>query len=154
MIIGVPNVGKSTLMNALVGRKIAPAGNLPALTRAPQRVAITTEFELFDMPGILDPNPQDEAAQYRLALIAAMRDTVIDYAVLGTFLMEYCQKICPHVLVERYGLPDPQQPIEHILEYLAEHYGKQQEQGVGALVVQDFREGRLGRISLERPPHE
>jgi ribosome biogenesis GTPase A len=152
MIVGVPNVGKSTLINTLAGRKIAQAGNLPALTRAPQRVSINVEFELFDMPGILDPSPQDEAQQYRLALIAAMRDTVIEYDELGIFLLEFCQAHYPKALKQRYSLKDPQASVESIVEQLALHYGKQNENSVGALLVQDFRDGHLGRLSLERPP--
>lgn len=151
MITGVPNVGKSTLINTLAGRKLAPAGNLPALTRAPQRVAINVAFELFDMPGILDPNPQDEQASYRLALISAMRDTVIDYDLLGGFLIQYCQLYYPHVLKQRYQIEPANMTVESILAQLRDVYGKKTDQSVGAWVVQDFREGRLGRMSLERP---
>lgn len=89
MIMGIPNVGKSTLINTLTGRKIASVGNEPAITKRQQKIMLDDEFQLMDTPGIMSPSPKSELAGYRLAASGAIRDTAMEYEDVAMFAADY-----------------------------------------------------------------
>lgn len=157
MIAGIPNVGKSTLINVLAGKNIAKTGNEPAVTKAQQFIRITDNFLLLDTPGILWPKQKYEKSSYRLALTGAVKDTAMDYADVAFFGAEFLMKVYPERLLNRYELDTlPSSEIE-FFEIIGRARGCL---GAGGRVdltkiseqfVRDFRDGSLGGISLETP---
>ncbi|MDN6321550.1 MAG: ribosome biogenesis GTPase YlqF [Halomonas sp.] len=104
MVMGIPNVGKSTLINGLAGRKIAKTGNEPAVTKRQQKVRIDGRVALTDTPGVLWPKIEDQASAYRLAATGAIRDTAIEYADVAIVTSAELAKRYPEALTERYKL--------------------------------------------------
>ena len=157
MIAGIPNVGKSTLINRLAGRSIAKTGNEAALTRLQQRIEISPELTLIDTPGMLWPNIENEASGYRLAATGAIRDTAIEMQDVASFLAEFLLETYPQRLVQRYDIdPLPASDID-FLELLARKRGCLVSGGhvdlekVSRLLISEFRAGELGGICLETP---
>tara|TARA_R110001599_G_scaffold10172_4_gene50287 strand:+ start:1085 stop:2041 length:957 start_codon:yes stop_codon:yes gene_type:complete len=106
MVMGIPNVGKSTLINGLAGRKIAKTGNEPAVTKRQQKVRIDGRVALTDTPGVLWPKIEDQASAYRLAATGAIRDTAIEYADVAIVTSAELAKRYPEALTERYNLKE------------------------------------------------
>ncbi|CAD5269071.1 MULTISPECIES: ribosome biogenesis GTPase YlqF [Halomonadaceae] len=106
MVMGIPNVGKSTLINGLAGRKIAKTGNEPAVTKRQQKVRIDGRVALTDTPGVLWPKIEDQASAYRLAATGAIRDTAIEYADVAIVTSAELAKRYPEALTERYKLKE------------------------------------------------
>ena len=157
MIAGIPNVGKSTLINRLAARRIAKTGNEAALTRMQQRVEISSELTLIDTPGMLWPNIENEASGYRLAATGAIRDTALDIQDVAGFIAGFMLKAYPERLVQRYGIePLPQTEIE-LLEAIARNRGcigaggRVDLEKVSRLLINELRSGDLGRICMETP---
>lgn len=156
MIVGIPNVGKSTLINLLAARKIARVGNEPAVTRARQEVRITENLVLLDTPGILWPRLDDQAAAYRLAISGAIRNTALELDDIGLQAVAFLQQRYPAVLRERYGVdPCLGEPLA-LLEAIGAKRGCLVRGGVdltkaAEVVLNDLRGGKLGRLSLETP---
>lgn len=156
LIMGVPNVGKSTLINTLLGRKAAGVGNEPAVTKAQQKYRVDNQLTLIDSPGMTWPGSKDEMINYRLAASGAIRDTAIEYDDLGLFTVDYLMQRYPDLLSAQYQLPNlPEQAI-HVMEAIAKKRGCVKGKyvdytRVGELIVREFRAGKIGRISLEEP---
>jgi ribosome biogenesis GTPase A len=155
MIVGIPNVGKSTLINLLAQRKIAKVGNEPAVTKARQEIRLTDNLVLFDTPGILWPKLDDQPAAYRLAISGAIRNTAIELGDVGLAAVTFLQQRYPAVLRERYQLPSEGEPVD-LLEQIGRSRGCLVRGGVdftkaGEVVLNDLRSGKLGRLSLETP---
>ncbi|WP_049722468.1 ribosome biogenesis GTPase YlqF [Gilvimarinus polysaccharolyticus] len=157
MILGIPNVGKSTLINTLAGRAVAKTGNEPAVTKRQQKIWLADDFMLLDTPGILWPKQQFENSSYRLAFTGAIKDTAMAYDDVAYFGAGYLLKNYPEALKERYQLTDlPDHEVE-FLEIIAKRRGCLGAGGIAdfnkisELFVNDFRIGMLGRISLETP---
>jgi ribosome biogenesis GTPase A len=157
MVLGVPNVGKSTVINALAGRSIAKTGNKPAVTKEQQRIHNVGDFTLLDTPGFLWPRLSPAACGYRLAVTGAVADTVVDYQDIGVFAAKFLLHAYPDALRARYGLdvlpPDPQALLEAIAARRA-CVGKGavvDYQKVSELLIRELRQGLLGRITLESP---
>ncbi|MEP5568854.1 MAG: ribosome biogenesis GTPase YlqF [Halioglobus sp.] len=155
MITGIPNVGKSTLINALAGRKVAKTGNEPAITKGLQRIRIRDDLVLLDTPGILWPKIHNENSGYRLATSGAIRDTATEVEDMAFYLANYLLEHYPSLLQDRYNLdPLPGSDIE-FLEQLGAMRGCLRGGGqvdlekVSSILVNEFRSGTLGRISLE-----
>lgn len=119
MIVGIPNVGKSTLMNQILARKVARTGNEPAVTKARQRVRLDDRWYLSDTPGVLWPKLEDQTAAYRLAATGAIRNTAIEFEDVALFTAEMLLRDFPHLLRERYGLTELPDRPETFLELLA-----------------------------------
>lgn len=156
MIAGIPNVGKSTLINLLAQRKIAKVGDEPAVTKARQEIKLGDNLVLLDTPGILWPKFEDQQAAYRLAATGAIRNTAIELGDVGLFAVEFLQQRYPHYLQQRYQLDPAGMQALSLLEAIGKKRGCLTKSGVdftkaGELVVNDLRSGKLGLLSLETP---
>lgn len=157
MIAGIPNVGKSTLINRLAARKIAKTGGEAALTRLQQRIEISSELTLIDTPGMLWPNIENEASGYRLAATGAIRDTAFELQAVASFIAEFLLRCYPQRLIQRYDIePLPQTEIE-VLETIASKRGcivsggRVDLEKVSRLLISELRGGELGTLCFETP---
>lgn len=157
MIVGVPNVGKSTLINRLHGAGIAKVGDMPGVTRSNQWVHVTPYLDIMDTPGLLWPRLDDALAARRLAYIAAIRDEVLDTDKLAAQLLADLIAFCPKAVAERYKLKDLSLRGPELLEAVCRGRGFLLKGGVYdtqracAVILDEFRGGKLGRITLETP---
>ena len=158
MVVGIPNVGKSTLINTLMERKVAKVGDEPAVTKSRQKVTLKNGMTLSDNPGILWPKIEDERAALRLAFGGAIPDTAIDYESVALFGAQFLLERYPELLRARYKMSElPAKPDELLVE-IGRRRGGLRSGGVvdthkaADVLVHDFRSGALGRISLESPP--
>ena len=160
MVVGVPNVGKSTLINRLHGGAIAKVGDMPGVTRANQWVKITPYLEIMDTPGLLWPRLDDPLAARRLAYIAAIRDEVIDTARLSISLLEDLIAAAPKAVEERFKIQDLSLRGSDLLDAVCRGRGFLMKGGAldteraCRVVLDEFRGGKLGRITLETPGKE
>lgn len=157
MVVGVPNVGKSTLINALAGRSTLKTQDRPGVTRAPQWMKAGDRLELLDTPGMLWPKLDDQRAARRLAYIAAIRDEVLDSYHLAASLLDELMGIAPEKVMARYRLTDQSLRGQALLEAICRargflQKGNELDLDRGAICVLDeFRGGLIGRITLEMP---
>lgn len=157
MVIGVPNVGKSTFINRLNGTPVADAADRPGVTRANRWVRISPYLELLDTPGLLWPRLDDAAAASRLAWLGTIRDEILDTEALSISLLESLLQARPKAVMERFKVQDASLRGVDLLEAVCRGRGFLMSGGVcnterGASVVLDeFRAGKLGRITLETP---
>ncbi len=157
MILGIPNVGKSTLMNGLAGRVLAKVGNEPAVTKAQQKIILASGIQLSDTPGILWPRMDDKNTGYRLAVTGAIKSTAIDYEDVALYAAEFLLRSYPDALMARYKFT--QLPIDDVdlLENVGRLRGGLRSGGTidmhkaSEVLLQDLRGGTLGPISLEWP---
>jgi ribosome biogenesis GTPase A len=157
LVVGIPNVGKSTFINALAGRSVARTGNEPAVTRQQQQVAVGEGLMLFDTPGVLWPNVENRHSGYRLAVSGGIRETAFDYADVALYAVSYLSMAYPEKLKDRFDLNDlPSEPLE-FLDTIGRQRGCLVRGGVvdldriSRILLGEFRSGELGRISLETP---
>jgi len=157
LIVGVPNVGKSTLINKLAGRYIAKTGNEAALTRMQQRIEISDELMLIDTPGMLWPKIENENSGYRLAATGAIRDTAFNLQDVACFIAEFMLLHYPVIIQQRYALETlPGNDIE-LLDMIARKRGcivsggRVDYEKVSRLIVSEMRSGVFGGICLETP---
>ncbi len=158
MVVGVPNVGKSTFINKLARRKSAKAGDRPGVTRGKQWVSVDKGLELLDTPGILWPKFEDETTGLHLAFTGAVKDEVTDMEGLACALLELLRDRYPQTVAERYKLTglDEQQGWE-LLEQGARKRGmlisggEADTERMAKVLLDEFRGGRLGRFTLEVP---
>lgn len=160
MVVGVPNVGKSTFTNRLHGGAIAKTGDRPGVTRSNQWVRITPYLELLDTPGLLWPRLDDQVAARRLCYIGTVKDDVVDLPMLTIHLLEDMLSVKPQAVMERFRIKEPDLQGEALLEAVCRGRGFLMKGGVCdydrccAVVLDEFRGGKLGRISLETPEKE
>jgi ribosome biogenesis GTPase A len=157
MIMGIPNVGKSTLINTLAGKTIAKTGNEPAVTKGQQRINLRNGIMLFDTPGMLWPKVESEQGSYRLATTGAIKDTAMDYDDVAFFAADFLLKHYPHLLSERYQLDELPSTELEFLETIGRKRGCLRSGGkvdlekISTILLNEFRSGTLGRITLENP---
>lgn len=158
MIVGIPNVGKSTLINQISGRKGAKAENRPGVTRGKQWVTVNNSLLLLDTPGILWPKFEDPRVGMMLAYTGAVKENVIDSEELACFLMELLHKHYPQTLTDRYGIELPEgTPGYELLEAAGRKRGYLLSRGeihterMAKVLLDEYRSGKLGRFTLEMP---
>lgn len=157
MIVGVPNVGKSTFINSLAGRKSAKTGNRPGVTKGKQWIKVKGGIELLDTPGILWPKFGEKDIGVNLAVTGAIRDEILDISSLSLVLIDKLVKMYPDMLANRYDINIQHKSSIEILDDIAKKRGCILKGGeidyerVANLILDDFRKGRIGRITLEMP---
>ena len=157
MVVGVPNVGKSTFTNKLHGGNIAKTGDRPGVTRSNQWVRINPYLELMDSPGLLWPRLDDQVAARRLCYIGTVKDDVVDLAMLTIHLLQDMLQVKPEAVLERFRFNDATLKGEELLEAVCRGRGFLMKGGVCdydrccSVVLDEFRAGKLGRITLETP---
>jgi len=157
MVLGIPNSGKSTLINRLAKRSAAKTGNIPGITKAPQWIKVGKEIELLDTPGILWPKFEDETVGMRLALTGAIKDTLLNLQDVAVFALQFLKREYPERLKERYQLEEIPEEMADLFDWIGKkrgaigHGGTVDYDRTASLIIQDFRSGKLGRITLERP---
>lgn len=156
MVVGIPNVGKSTFINAFAGKACTKTGNKPGVTKGKQWIRLDKNLELLDTPGILWPKFEDQEVGMKLAFIGSINDEIIIMDELACDLITVLQKQYPQAIPERYGIELRETPAETLGEIARSRkaFSKGEELDYGkasAILIDDFRSGRLGRITLERP---
>ena len=171
MVVGIPNVGKSTFINTFAGRACAKTGNKPGVTKGKQWIRLNKGLELLDTPGILWPKFEDQAVGERLALIGSMNDEILNREEMALSLLVFIGENYPEALEKRYQLTldtagadgDAQASLHSALALLEavcksrgclKKGGEPEYEKGAALVLDDFRSGRLGRMTLELPKKE
>lgn len=152
MVLGIPNVGKSTFINSFAGRSSAKTGNTPGVTKGPQWIKIDRQMELLDTPGILWPKFEDQSVGVNLALIGSINDEILRRDELGEILISFLHDRYPAAMESRYGGDD----IEAVAGRLGciGKGGEPDLERAYKLFLDDFRAGRLGCITLEIPVSE
>ena len=156
MVVGIPNVGKSTFINSFAGKACAKTGNKPGVTKGKQWIKLNKGLELLDTPGILWPKFEDQEVGMHLAFIGSMNDEIIIMEELACDLIKVLTQLYPQALKERYSLEELTLPID-VLREIAKNrkcYTKGEELDLlkaSNLLVDDFRSGKLGRVTIERP---
>lgn len=158
MVLGVPNVGKSTLINQLRGKGIAQTGDRPGVTRSNQWVRISPYLELLDTPGMLWPRLDDQTAAKRLCYIGSVRDEVTDQYFLAISLLEELEICCPDAVISRFHIDNAEMKGQELLDAVCKGRGwllkgnQYDYDRAASVVLDEFRAGKLGRITLEYPP--
>ncbi|HNZ99297.1 ribosome biogenesis GTPase YlqF [Ruminococcus sp.] len=161
MIVGIPNVGKSSLINKLAGSKRAKVEDKPGVTRTKQWVKLDNNTELLDMPGVLWPKFEDQSVAVRLAFTGAISDDILDIETLAMKLLSYLAENYPNSLTERYKIELSEEDTGlDLLEKVGKKRGMMISGGeinterAAITVLDEFRSGKLGRITLEAPPQK
>ena len=151
MIIGIPNAGKSTLMNRLAGKKIAVVGNKPGVTKGQQWLKTNKDLEILDTPGILWPKFEDEEVALKLALTGAIKDQLLPMDEVTIFGLNYFKEHYPAVLQGRFKQMDLEQEAPEIIMEMTQKLGFREDYDrFYQLFVKDVRDGKLGRYTLDR----
>jgi len=157
MIMGIPNVGKSTLINILAGRKIAKTGNEPAVTKMQQRIKLDQGILLLDTPGVLWPKLENQHGGYRLAITGAIKETAISNDDIAMYAVGYFRQVYPELLKQRYQLDELPVDDVSLLEEIGKKRGCLRAGGMvdldraAKIVLTEFRDITIGRITLETP---
>ena len=156
MVVGIPNVGKSTFINALAGKACAKTGNKPGVTKGKQWIRLNKNVELLDTPGILWPRFEDQAVGLKLAFIGSIKDEILQTEELAAELVTFMNKNYPGVLESKYNVEedaDPYGMIARIAEcrHCLVRGNELDTEKASVLLMDDFRNGRLGRLTLEYP---
>ncbi|PAE21370.1 ribosome biogenesis GTPase YlqF [Bacillus sp. 7504-2] len=159
MIVGIPNVGKSTLINRLAKKNIAKTGNTPGVTKAQQWIKVGKELELLDTPGILWPKFEDQEVGSKLALTGAIKDTILNLQDVSIYGLRFLEKEYPQRLKERYQLQHIPEEIVTLFNEIGKRRGALMSGGevdydkVAELVIRDIRSEQLGPLSFEKPQY-
>lgn len=157
MIIGIPNVGKSSLINKLAGKNAAKAGNKPGVTRGKQWIRLNKEVELFDTPGILWPKIEEDITGIKLACSGAIKDEILNIEDIAFHLLKIIYKKYPDAISLRYGIEQTESDPVEIMGLIGRRRGCLLKgnmidyEKVARLVIDEFRKGMMGPISLEDP---
>lgn len=157
MVVGIPNVGKSTLINGLAGRAVARTGNEPAVTRQQQYVRIRDAFMLLDTPGLMWPRVENRNSGFRLAVTGAIRDTAMDHLDVALFSLHHLRENHAGILSGRYGIADRSCSNEALLQAIGRRRGCLVKGGgvdmekAARVLLSDIRSGRTGPLTWETP---
>ena len=156
MVVGIPNVGKSTFINSYAGKACAKTGNKPGITKGKQWIRLSKDVELLDTPGILWPKFEDQRVGLYLAFIGSIKDEILNTDELALELIKILISIYPGILSERYGVDESNEAVQRLYQ-IAENRkclvrgGELDYSKAAALLIDEFRSGTLGRITLEQP---
>ncbi len=157
MVVGIPNVGKSTFINSFAKKAAAKTGNKPGVTRGNQWIRLNKNLELLDTPGILWPKFEDQAIGLKLALIGSVKDDILNMEELAVELVKLLRSLYPFVMEERYGFSVSEEEPWKALEEIARvrkclaKGGAYDTEKAAAMLLDDFRHAQRGRITLEIP---
>ena len=157
MVVGIPNVGKSTFINSFAGKAAAKTGNKPGVTKGNQWIHLNKQVELLDTPGILWPKFEDQRVGLLLAFLGSINDEILEKDELASELADYLRNITPGLLKERYGIEEDGKKPYELLDEIAAARACLTKGGVNdltkaaRLLLDEFRGGKLGRITLEMP---
>lgn len=156
MIVGIPNVGKSTFINSFAGKACTKTGNKPGVTKGKQWIKLNKNVELLDTPGILWPKFEDQMVGLRLAMIGSIKDEILNITDLAISMIQFMQENYPNELQERYQLEEIEAEPVSILEEVAKVRSCKKAGNLldldkaATLLMEDFRSGKLGKITLEQ----
>ncbi|MBQ1680888.1 MAG: ribosome biogenesis GTPase YlqF [Agathobacter sp.] len=154
MVVGIPNVGKSTFINSFAGKAVAKTGNKPGVTKGKQWIRLNKNVELLDTPGILWPKFEDQTVGLRLALVGSINDDILNIDELAMELIRYLKANYPGALAARYDIEEEKEDAQVLLAIAKQRNcikngGELDYAKAAILVLDEFRSGKLGRISLE-----
>ena len=156
LIVGVPNAGKSTLINRLVGKKSAGVGNKPGFTKSLSWIRINKDIELLDSPGILWPKMENQESAHILACLSSIKEEILDNMDLSCFILKKMMELYPKNLEERYGITELDEDFIETFDIIGKKRGALSKGGVADyekvsnIIVQDLKNGYLGNITLDR----
>ena len=156
LILGVPNVGKSTLINRLVGRKSAGVGNKPGFTKSLSWIRIHKNIDLLDTPGILWPKIEDQEAAHILACFSSIKEEILNDDQIASFILKKMYQLYPHALEERYGITEIDDDLIESYDIIAGRRGALGKGGVAdyekvsRIILQDFKNGYFGPVTFDR----
>ena len=159
MVVGIPNVGKSTFINALAGKACTKTGNKPGVTKGKQWIRLNKSVELLDTPGILWPKFEDQEVGLKLAFIGSIKDEILQTEELAAELVKFMTKFYPGVLEEKYDIPEPSDGYKCLTDIAKSRHclvrgSELDTEKAASILLDDFRGGRLGRITLETPEEQ
>ncbi|WP_139891262.1 ribosome biogenesis GTPase YlqF [Bacillus sp. D386] len=157
MIVGIPNVGKSTLINRLAGKNIAKTGNMPGVTKAQQWIKVGKELELLDTPGILWPKFEDQEVGCKLAVTGAIKDTILNLHDIAIYGLKFLEREYPARLLDGYKLEEIPEEIVEAFDQVGKLRGCLASGGIvdydktAELIIRDIRTQKFGRLTFESP---
>lgn len=156
LVIGAPNVGKSTLINRLVGKKKTVTGNKPGVTKQLSWIRVGSNIELLDTPGILWPKLENQEHAYNLAALSSVKEEVVDLQDLSIYILHKLNELYPNYLEKRYGITTVSDDIIATLEEIGNRRGAKISGGeidydkVYSIIIRDLKEGLIGPVTLDR----
>ena len=156
MIVGIPNVGKSTFINSYAKKACTKVGNKPGVTKGKQWIRLNKNVELLDTPGILWPKFEDETVGVHLAMIGSIKDEILNVSELALLLISFMQDSYPDLFTARYGIPFSEKPVDTLMELARVRNCKLKGdepdyEKAAMLLLEEFRNARIGRMTIERP---
>ncbi len=157
LIVGIPNVGKSTLINRLAKRNIAQTGDRPGITKAQQWIKVGKELELLDTPGILWPKFEDQEVGLKLATTGAIKDTILNLQDIAVYALRFLEENYPENIKDRFGLEEIPDDIVLLFDEIAKRRGSRisgretDYDKTAELIIREIRTGKLGRLTFEKP---
>ena len=156
LIVGVPNAGKSTLINRLVGKKSAGVGNTPGFTKSLSWIRINKDVELLDSPGILWPKMEDQEAAHVLACLSSIKEEILDTDAIAAFILKKLYELYPDRLEDRYGIVELDEDLIESYDMIAKKRGTLSRGGVADydkvsnVIIRDLKNGYFGNITFDR----
>ena len=157
LVVGLPNVGKSSFINRVAKKAKTKVGDKPGVTRSKQWIEVDSRFEILDTPGIMPPKVDDPSVWFCLSALGMIDQDLLDLEALAVSLITVCEKISPESIISKYNLVVENESSAQMLDMIAKKRGCLKQGGIpetdkaAEIVIREFRAGKIGRISLERP---